>query len=213
MAGVPLPEIARAHGIRWNPKGPASNKSYAGDVVEAALGKGKDSSPHRDLQYAEVKTIPIKPDLSVREHTKLTHFTFDEVFNQHWYESRAYQKSRVVLFAPVVKAVLGRPDDWYIHSPFLWMPTEEDDELLRRDYELAQSILKSGDMTRLSSAKPPNGEFQILIPNTGGTGKKDLTHFRSSGTEMRPKRRAWMLRKDFTGPIVRANIAYSPGQD
>src|SRR5688500_16470068 len=102
---MPFGKLAPAIGITWNPKGPASNKSFAGDVVQAALGEDRNSSKRRDIGGLgiEIKTIPLDLEGQTRENTKICALNYSHVIAQDWHSSHVYNKLRTTLFVPIVK--------------------------------------------------------------------------------------------------------------
>jgi DNA mismatch repair protein MutH len=212
VQGVPFEEMARAHGITWDPE-PKRNKGLAGKIVEAALGKKPDSASEPDLTYLgiEVKSIPIYRGLEPRENTKITMFNYGDVYDQEWEVSTAYHKLRNTLFVPIVKEDLERPDQWYIRSPFIWMPSLAAEKQLKQEYNEARKRVRNlafDDLTSKSTGR--DGFADWLVPNTAGRDSKDLTTFQINGVSYTSKRRAWMLKKAFTRKILLENVSYRP---
>lgn len=212
VQGVPFIELAEAHGIEWHDD-PERNKWVTGKITEAALGKAADSLPEPDLTdlSLEVKSIPISDSLRPDEHTKITMLNFQDVVDRPWELSRVYHKVRSILFVPVVKHNKERPDQWYIRSPFVWMPSTQVAERMKQDYEEVRTRLRDGRYDELTATHPERGGFCLhLIPNTAGRDSSDTTTFEVDGTTYESKRRAWMLRKDLTEKVLRENIEYRP---
>lgn len=213
VQGVPFKELAEAHEIDWHEE-PERNKWVTGRIVEAALGLAADSAPRPDLTdlAVEIKSIPIGGDGGLRphEHTKVTMLDFQDVLEEPWERSRAHHKLRNILFAPVVKHDKDRPDHWYIRSPFIWMPSLDALEQLKQDYLAVQELLEEGAVGEISGARPPKGQGRYLLANTAGRDASDTTNYVLQGESIETKRRAWMLRKDFTERILEENIRYRP---
>jgi DNA mismatch repair protein MutH len=211
VQGVPFEELAKAHGIEWHEE-PVRNKGLTGRIVETALGKEPDSRAEVDLTDlgVEVKSIPIKEELVPREHTKVTTLNFADVAAQRWENSTVFHKLRNILFVPIVKYDLERPDQWYIRSPFIWMPSIEAQRELNADYDAVRALIKAHRPDELTSRKPPEGICVSLIPNTGGRDSNDTVTFEIDGESFTVRRRSWMLRKDFTARILRENMEYQP---
>ena len=118
------------------------------------------------------------------------------------------RKLRSILFTPVVKLDLDRPGDWYIRSPFIWMPGLAAQEQLKKDYEAIRDVVVRGKLDELSSSRPPRGQGVHMMANTAGKDSRDITSFEVGGMQVTTKRRAWMLRGSFTTLMVRENLAY-----
>lgn len=214
VQGVPFAELATAHGVVWSAE-PARNKGLAGRIVEAAMGIEANPRAEADLTYLglEIKTIPIAEDLRVLERTKVTMLNFQDVHDQPFEGSTVEHKLRSIIFVPIVKFDLDRPERWYIRSPFIWFPSNAAYEQLKRDYEAVRGLLREGKVGELSSEHPPKGQGVFLTPNTAGKDSKDMTAYYLDEQRTRKvptKRRSWMLRKEFTSEIIRENIGYRP---
>ena len=214
VQGVPFAELAAAHEISWQTE-PARNKGLAGRIVEASMGIEANPRAEADLTYLglEIKTIPIAEDLKVLERTKVTMLNFQDVHDQPFEGSTVEHKLRSIIFVPIVKFELDRPDRWYIRSPFIWFPSNAAYEQLKRDYEEVRALLREGKVDALSSEKPPKGQGVFLTPNTAGKDSRDMTAYYLDEPRTRKvltKRRSWMLRKEFTTEVIRENVGYRP---
>lgn len=211
VQGVPFRELAQAHAIEWHEEA-RRNKWLTGHIVEAALGMDPDTRPEADLTDlgVEIKSIPIggRDDLRPHEHTKITMLNFQDVLENEFENSRVYHKLRNILFAPVVKHDKDRPDQWYIRSPFIWMPSLDALDQLKADYDAVRTVIIDGAVEDLSGAQPPKGQGTYLLPNTAGRDSSDTTTYTIEGHEIETKKRAWMLRKDFTEQVLEENIRY-----
>lgn len=211
VQGVPFAELAQAHEIAWSPE-PARNKGLSGRIVEAAMGIEQNPRPEADLTFLglEIKTIPVGEDLRVLEMTKVTMLNFQDVVDHEFEVSTVAHKLRSIIFVPIVKFDVDHPEHWYIRSPFIWMPSLAAQNQLKRDYESVRELLKAGDVDKVSSSRPPDGQGVFMTANTAGRDSKDMTYFLLGSKRIATKRRAWMMRKDFTTEIIRENIAYKP---
>jgi len=214
VQGVPFAELAAAHGIQWSAE-PSRNKGLAGRIVEAAMGLPANPRQEADLSHLglEIKTVPVGPGLKVLEMTKITMLNFQDVADHPFEGSNVEHKLRSIIFVPVMKLEPDRPDQWYIRSPFIWFPSNAAYRQLKRDYESVREIIRAGDVERISSKRPPDGQGVFMTANTAGRDSRDETSYfleEERRREVVSKRRAWMLRKDFTAEILRENIAYTP---
>lgn len=209
VQGVPFVELAKAHGITWT-SDPTKNKRLGGLIVEKALGVEPNPRAEADLTFLglEIKTIPVAEGLDVLEHTKVTMVNFADVYDQSWELSTVYHKLRSILFVPIVKYDLARPDQWYIRSPFVWMPSLRAEAQLKQDYEAVRTLVKGLTFDKISTAAPPAGQGRYLIANTAGRDSDDKVRFTLEGKEFLVQRRAWMLRKSFTKSVIDENIRY-----
>lgn len=211
VQGVPFAELARAHGIEWSTI-PSKNKSLAGDIAQVAMGVPRNSRPEPDLSYLglELKTIPLGEDLRMLERTKLRSLNFQDTYDRVFEGSDIEHKLRSIIFAPIVKYDVEKPEHWYIRSPFIWMPSAEVYRQLKADYDQIRSMIQAGTPQALSSKRPPAGQGMLMIASTSGRDREDLTSYVHEAREIRTKRRAWMLRKEFTQRVVDENVRYRP---
>lgn len=211
---MPFGQLASNVGVKWNPKGPASNKSFAGDVVQAALGEARNSSKKRDLQNfgLEIKTIPLDLERRVIWNTKICGLNYEEVATREWEASHVYHKLRTTLFVPVVKRTPAEWESWYMWGSFIWLPTEDDEAILKADYDAVRALVKGKKFDAITSKRQPKGPCKVLIPNTGGQNSEDVQAFEMDGETTESKRRAWFLHKEFTQRLIDVNLEYSPLQ-
>ncbi len=171
-----------------------------------------DSRPEADLTDigVEIKSIPIggRRDLRPHEHTKITMLNFQDVAENEFENSRVYHKLRNILFVPIVKNDKDKPDEWYIRSPFIWMPSLDALKQLKTDYDAVRALIMEGRIDEVSGARPPKGQGEHLLPNTAGRDSSDTMTYEVNGRTVEGKRRAWMLRKDFTEVVLRENVSY-----
>jgi hypothetical protein len=90
----------------------------------------------------------------------------------------------------------NKPAFWYLRTPFLWLPTEEQLADLEVDYIKIQKAAELEDWTRDSGLTGRPGRFLTL--NTADKKTK--------GKAEKDKRRAWYLTKDITNGICRQNL-------
>lgn len=222
MQGVPFAELAEAHGITW-PEDPGRRRSLAGRLIEIVLGKKPDSDSRPDLRGLglEVKSIPIAWDvpkgrLSVLEDTSVTSKdTLNDLIQHAWRSSVVYLKLRSTLFVPVVKQDIDDPSLWYVRSPFVWLPSLDQDETLQSDYESIRSNVRA----RLAPTGPSQdrlknlrkeGSGLFLRLGTKGQGGQWRTYRVPGLGEFKERPRAWYLRTAFTSALIQDNVAYFP---
>lgn len=206
IQGIPFRELAETLGYDIS-KDPTSMKSAAGDIAELVAGKKPDSLPQADLSEfdIEVKTVPLDLTGHPRENTKITALNYTNLLREKWETSHVYEKVRVVLFVPIVKEDTKRPEAWYVRSPFIWMPSRDQFDVLRKDWETIRRMVRVGEQL---TAKV--GDY--LIANTSGQGKgRDVRSYElTDGRRIEVKTRAFFLRKTFVAEILKANIEFRP---
>lgn len=195
VVGVPFKELAEVLEISL-PKDPRKRKAVAGDIAEKLLEIAKNSIPKADLQAlgTEVKTVSLNTKSTPREWTKITHFNIETVSSQpDFRRSEVFKKLRCVLFVPIMKADNNRPDFWHLRPPFLWLPTEDQLEVLETDYVKIQGYAAERKWQGLSGR---SGKFLSLKTSDAKTAGKSASE----------KGRAWWLTKDITDEICEQNL-------
>ena len=207
IQGIPFRELAETLGYDIS-KDPKSMKSAAGDIAELVAWKKPDSLPQADLSEfdIEVKTVPLDLIGSPRENTKITALNYKSLLKEKWETSHVYEKVRVVLFVPIVKEDVDRPEAWYVRSPFIWMPSRDQFAVIRKDWETIRRMVRRGE--KLTT----KGVGEYLIANTSGQGKgrDDRSYQLADGRTIDVKTRAFFLRKKFVAEVLKANIEFRP---
>lgn len=157
--------------------------------------------------------MPVGLDLVPHEPTAITMIDYQKLVAETWFESHAYRKLRVVLFAPVVKTEKDFPDGWYIRSPFVWMPSRDQLTQLGTDWKQIRDIVAAGNADGLSSKEPRDGgQGVLLMAKTKGTGtrrgRSDERRYTVGAVEYRAKSRAFYLRKSFVSTLLDENVRY-----
>ncbi|MBI1944171.1 MAG: DNA mismatch repair protein MutH [Deltaproteobacteria bacterium] len=138
FARVPVARGAPLRGVSLRGKG------AMGTLVERALGIAPSSSPEPDLPALgiEVKTLPVVRG-RLRESTWVCSATPTALLRETWVTSRVRARLARVLFVPIdvdASALLARR----VGTPFLWSPSDEDEALLRRDWEDLADLVAHG---------------------------------------------------------------------
>ena len=196
FVGVPFAELADQLGVEGIDLPATRRKAFAGNMVEAMLGIAQNSLPDPDLDTigAEVKSIPLLPDGRPRENTKVTSLTLRLVAEEaDFFTSHLYRKLRAILFLPVQKNDNSRPHEWYLRPPFLWLPSTEQLEVIRREHAMYVEAIRNERWEKLSLE---HGRY--LGVNTSG----QLTR----GMAREDKRYAWWLKKELTTSILKENL-------
>ncbi len=209
LQGVRFEELAEAHAVEW-PENIRAAKGTAGRLVEIVLGMtDPDNRPAADLSDLglEIKTVPLRHGLRPLEDTKVTSLNYADVCAQTWSRSTVAKKLRAVLFVPVVKPSNDEPGDWYIRSPFIWIPSERALDGFRTDYREIRRFVRRSPGS-ISSAKPPRGQGNSLTARTAGRNSQDVVDYECEQHVFTEKRRAWFLRRTFVGSVLEENIRY-----
>jgi DNA mismatch repair protein MutH len=196
FVGVPFVQVAERLGVDGIDRPPKQRKSFAGDMAEAMLGIARNSLPDPDLESigAEVKSIPLRADGGPRENTKITSLTLQLVADESdFFTSHLYRKLRTILFLPIQKNDNSRPHEWYLRPPFLWLPSTDQLDVIRKEHA---RYIEAIEQQRWELLSLRQGRY--LGVNTSGK----LTQ----GMAREDKRYAWWLKKELTAVILRENL-------
>lgn len=196
FVGVPFAELAERLGVEGIDLPAERRKGFGGNMAEAMLGIARNSLPDPDLASigAEVKSIPLHPDGRPRENTKVTSLPLRRVaYEADFFTSHLYRKLRTVLFLPIHKNDNARPHEWYLRPPFLWLPSTDQLDAIRRDHAMYVDAIEAQRWDMLSLR---HGRY--LGVNTSGQV--------SRGIAREDKTYAWWLKKELTTSILRDNL-------
>jgi DNA mismatch repair protein MutH len=124
------------------------HKGGVGNAVERALGLLPSSAPGPDVPAAggfaglEVKTLPVAAG-SVLESTWVCSASPDSMQTETWATSRVRGKLARVLFVPVEAGPVP-VQDRRVGTPFLWCPNDDDEAVLRTDWEDLADLVANG---------------------------------------------------------------------
>lgn len=122
----------------------ARHKGGVGNAIERALGLAPSSAAGPDVPELalEVKTLPVA-DGRILESTWVCSASPDSMQSETWATSRVREKLARVLFVPVE----GGPvpvDERRVGTPFLWSPDDEEEAILRGDWEDLADLVAHG---------------------------------------------------------------------
>jgi len=203
FVGVPFEELGEFFERPWTEKA-RKNKGWPGLIVHDILQEGPANAPEPDVPRfgIEVKSIPVGQNARVLEPTKVGTLNYDVVASTPWWSSNTFHKLRSVLFVPVVKLDSNKPNEFFIRTPFLWLPSRADLTRFEEDYESVRTLIRSGKFDEISSARPPKGQGVALHPKPNAADGSKRTKATKGNARVPVVPRAWMLRTTFTNPIV-----------
>ena len=209
----------------WN-----SLRSWHADVVEEVLGVSKNNHKGRDLDYAEIKIIPIempaaqKSKLSKwpvpKEDTKICSFNYDELIENEFMNSHIYRKLTSVIFVPIQRKYKWKNPEkidymnMYMVNSFMWIPNKKIISDIENEYNnirenLLQQInseLKFNQLknsTEVLEIKLESGK--ILDPRTGGGKDGNSTSMITvKNKKYKVKKKSWFLKKNLTYKIMQS---------
>jgi len=179
-------------------------KGLVGQLVEQCLGSDARNLDGPDFQKlcVELKTIPLARDGRPRESTFVCSISLGEVDTADWKRSRVFRKLQRVLWVPVESDLSLPLSARRIGHPRLWSPSEEQEALLRHDWEDSIGLIGSGQLEQISAHL---GQVLQVRPKAANsrvrtTGMDDLGFVRTLPL-------GFYLRPTFTQEIMRGSEA------
>jgi len=204
-----------------------SLKNWHARLVEDILGVPKNSVKGRDLDYAEIKVIPIEyPKKGTKldrwpapqEDTKICSFNFNELIENNFRESHIYRKLVSVIFVPIQRKMNWKQpekidyESMYMVNSFMWIPNEGILKEIENEYNQIRSELirqinselkfkELSDGTKVLDIELNSGS--ILDPRTGGGSKGTSTsNIIIKNKKFKVKQKVWFLKKSLTYKIM-----------
>ncbi|MGL6363608.1 DNA mismatch repair endonuclease MutH [Aeromonas veronii] len=204
MAGFTLAQLAAEAGIAV-PKDLRRDKGWVGQLIELQLGASAGSKPEQDFPELgiELKTIPVDPQGKPLETTFVCVAPLIGVSGQRWEESNVRNKLSRVLWIPVEGSREIPVGERRVGMPLMWSPNEEEDRLLRQDWEELMDMIVLGAVEQISAR---HGQVMQLRPKAANN--KALT--RAIGRDGQPIMtlpRGFYLKIDFTHSLLQRYFA------
>lgn len=202
LAGRTLGWVARRDGMAI-PSDLRRAKGWPGIVLEQALGATGSSRAVPDFPHLgiELKTVPVRPDGRVTESTYVCRAPLDPGDLGTWDTSWVKAKLAHVLWIPIVGA--GPPGERVIGTPISWRPHEEDEALLRADWEEIATFVALGELGSLDGRR---GKVLQIRPK-GSDGTETVAAVGEDGEWVRDTPRGFYLRAAFTTAVLARSLS------
>lgn len=199
LSGFTLGELATRAG--WNiPADLKRVKGWVGMLLEFYLGASAGSKPEQDFADIgiELKTIPISAQGKPLETTFVCVAPLTGNSGITWESSHVRHKLARVLWVPVEGERQIPLAQRRVGAPLLWSPNEEEEELLRRDWEELMDLIVLGKVETITAR---HGEVLQLRPKAANS--RALTEaIGEHGQPIMTLPRGFYLKKTFTGPML-----------
>lgn len=200
MAGLSLGDIANSLKISI-PSNLKKQKGWPGQLIETALGAQAGSKPEQDFAHlgVELKTIPIGDDGLPLETTYVCYAHLTGVQGLSWQASNVRNKLACVLWVPIEGQRNIQVPDRRIATPFLWRPHQQEEALLRQDWEELMEMICTGQVERLTAR---TGQALHIRPKAAD-GSALTQAIGPDGQQIQTRPRGFYLRKDFTAHLIK----------
>ncbi|MGY3903088.1 DNA mismatch repair endonuclease MutH [Aeromonas lusitana] len=204
IAGLPLAQLAADAGIPV-PRDLRRDKGWIGQLIEWQLGASAGSKPEQDFPDLgiELKTIPVDPQGKPLETTFVCVAPLIGISGLRWEESNVRNKLSRVLWIPVEGSREIPIGERRVGMPLLWSPSEEEDNLLRQDWEELMDMIVLGEVEQISAR---HGQVMQLRPKAANS--KALTRaIGRNGQPIQTLPRGFYLKIDFTHQLLLRHFA------
>jgi DNA mismatch repair protein MutH len=199
VAGLTLGELGARVGIGV-PLEPVRGKGVAGQVLERALGATAASRAEPDFVAlgVELKTIPLDASGKPTESTFVCSISLSAMADTDWEQSTVFKKLARVLLVPIEAASEKPLPDRRFGRPYLWIPTFEERQRLRADWERLSEMIASGDVALITGHL---GEVLQVRPKAA-TGRSRRRAPDEEGAVQWTVPRGFYLRPSFTAMVL-----------
>lgn len=168
--------------------------------METALGASAASRAEPDFPElgVELKTLPVDHHGRPLESTFVCTIELAQIASSEWEASRLWHKLGHVLWV-VVEGTRAVPvAERRIGTPFFWIPSEEERELIRRDWEQLTLLIAQGRTAEITGHL---GEVLQVRPKAArGSSRRRTLDEDGALYDEQPK--GFYLRASFTGAIL-----------
>jgi len=202
LTGFRTGELAKKHGISHSHNA-LRTKGTPGAILEHALGANGGPCKIHDFPHlgVELKTIPINARGVPEESTYVCTLRLTDAESQEWEHSWVRAKLRCVLFIPLVNASQDRIawTERAVGDPVLWIPTTEQESILRADFDDIVGLIGIGHIEELTAHR---GRWLQVRPKAAHGNVRTLA-YGSDGEPIETVPRGFYIRTKFTGAILR----------
>lgn len=199
LAGLTLGELGARVGLEV-PDASVRAKGMAGRILEKALGASAASRAEPDFVALgiELKTIPLDARGTPKESTFVCSISLAAMADTDWEQSTVFKKLSKVLFVPVEAASDTPLRERRIGRAFLWTWTEDEERMLRSDWERLADMIGRGDVERITGHL---GEVLQVRPKAA-SGRSRRRAPDEEGAVQWTMPRGFYLRPAFTGAVL-----------
>ena len=201
IAGRPLSWIAARHD-RPVPPDLRRHKGWIGELIEAELGATAGSRAQRDFPDLgiELKTLPVDPRGRPHESTYVCTAHLEASSLEPWPDAWVRRKLMRVLWLPIVGS--GPPGQRVVGAAVPWSPSDEEEAVLRADYELLAGIIARGEWWDLTAH---HGQALQIRPKAASSSQM-VWALDEDGEWVQINPRGYYLRPSFTGELLRRRL-------
>lgn len=199
IAGQRLGDLAGHHDVAV-PANLLRHKGWVGQLLEQILGADAQSLAEPDFLAigVELKTLPVDHNGLPRESTYVCTVPLEEGLEATWEESWVRRKLSRVLWLPVEAEADIPIAQRRVGTALLWSPSEEENALLRRDWEELAEMICMGEVEQITARM---GSALQIRPKAANA-KVRCNTVGANGEAIRTNPRGYYLRPSFTRGLL-----------
>lgn len=203
LAGLSLGEIATSIGIKV-PNNLQREKGWIGLLLEQALGASAGSKPEPDFPHLgiELKTLPISQLGKPLETTFVCVAPLIGLVGATWENSHIKNKMARILWVPILSERTIPIAERIVGSPFIWSPTEEEEQLLAQDWQELTDMIVLGEVENIHGK---HGQILQLRPKAANSKAKTKA-FNKHGQPFMTLPRGFYLKIAFTHSLIKKHL-------
>ena len=203
LAGLTLGELACQANITV-PESLIRNKGWIGLLLEHVLGASAGSRPEPDFPQLgiELKSLPISPQGKPLETTFVSVAPLTGLVGVTWQTSYVRKKLARVLWVPVITEKDMPLKERRVGMPFIWSPSEEEEQLLALDWQELTDMIVLGEVENIHGK---HGQVLQLRPKAANSKAKTQA-FNKHGKPFMTLPRGFYLKIPFTQMLLHKNI-------
>lgn len=199
LAGLTLGQIASQKNIQV-PKNLNKEKGWIGLLLEQVLGASAGSKPIPDFPHLgiELKSLPIDRYGKPLETTFVCVAPLVGLVGATWQNSHIKNKLKKVLWVPVISEREIPIAERMIGTPFLWSPSQEEEQLLSQDWQELIDMIVLGEVENIHGKY---GQVLQLRPKAANSQAKTKA-FNKNGKPFMTLPRGFYLKTTFTQQLI-----------
>lgn len=199
LAGLTLGQIAHQQNIKV-PENLTKEKGWSGLLLEQSLGASAGSKPIPDFPHLgiELKSLPIDRNGKPLETTFVCVAPLTGLVGSTWQTSHIKNKLNKVLWVPVIAERNIPVAERIVCTPFLWSPSQEEEQLLAQDWQELIDMIVLGEVENIHGK---HGQVLQLRPKAANSSAKTKA-YNKHGQPFMTLPRGFYLKTSFTHQLV-----------
>lgn len=203
LSGLTLGEIAQLANIDV-PENLLRDKGWTGLLLEHVLGASAGSKPEPDFPHlgVELKSLPINHVGKPLETTFVAVAPLTNLVGATWENSHVKHKLSRVLWVPVLAERDIAVVDRIIGTPFIWSPSDEEESLLKADWQELTDMIVLGEVENINGK---HGQVLQLRPKAANSKAKTAA-FDRHGKPFKTLPRGFYIKIPFTQMLINKHL-------